>query len=343
MAKYTGLFALARRLTAHQPRILAYHGIWLGDGHFGNFLFMKGDTFARRMALLRRWGYPVVPLAALETKHWEQLPDAATVITIDDGWAGTYSEMLPALEAQRFPATVYLTTYYCLNRTPVTDVLLQYCFGSIDTARTSLLDLPEYRYGPCQLKAADDVESARQQAETVMAALPNDAEKQAFLAALCQTAGLDHQRIVSDRWFHLMTPDEAADAAKRGIDFELHTHRHRVSHHGESCITDEVETNRKHIQAITGRNPRHFCYPSGHYTPELWPELQSVDVLTATTTEVGLVNERSNRMALRRILDGQDVSELAFEAEMSGFLDLIRRFSRNDMAPYRNDDFLTQP
>src|SRR3546814_7760895 len=63
VAKLTGLFALARLLTAGDLRILCYHGAALRDEHhFRPGLFMGKETFAARMALLARQGYPVIGL-----------------------------------------------------------------------------------------------------------------------------------------------------------------------------------------------------------------------------------------------------------------------------------------
>src|SRR3546814_18666388 len=75
VAKLTGLFALARLLTAGDLRILCYHGAALRDEHhFRPGLFMGKETFAARMALLARQGYPVIALdiavASLPTVPW---------------------------------------------------------------------------------------------------------------------------------------------------------------------------------------------------------------------------------------------------------------------------------
>ena len=62
LAKAFGLFALSRWLTRRGLRILCYHGIWLGEGHYGNFLFMSPEVFAGRMAFLSHAGHPVLSL-----------------------------------------------------------------------------------------------------------------------------------------------------------------------------------------------------------------------------------------------------------------------------------------
>src|SRR3546814_5140821 len=72
---------------------------------------MGKETFAARMALLARQGYPVIALdiavAALPTGQW---PRGATIVTIDDGWFGTYRQMAPVLRAHGFPALLYIAS-----------------------------------------------------------------------------------------------------------------------------------------------------------------------------------------------------------------------------------------
>ncbi|MBN7797431.1 polysaccharide deacetylase family protein [Parahaliea mediterranea] len=326
-ARLLGLFRMARWLTRGRPRILAYHGIWLGDGHFGNHLFMSPQRFCRRLELLAQWGYPVVSLEDAVSAS-TPIPPAATVITIDDGWVGTYRHMVPALARHGYPATVYLATYYSQKQRPVVDVALQYLFsGECDLPPH--IDIPGATAGSVPLGTPQQRAEAQSRVEALMAALPDDDQRQALLESLVREAGLDWSRVWKDRWFHLMSAEEVADAASRGICFELHTHRHRVVSAGHSCLSREIADNRAVIVAETGREPRHFCYPSGIYDRSMWSELESAGVASATTTAMGLYRRGDNRYEIPRIMDGEAVSELEFEAEMSGVLELLRLLRRS--------------
>lgn len=328
-AKYAGLFFVGRMLTAKKVRILAYHGIWLGGDHFGNFLYMSAEKFKTRMALLARWHYPVVSLSDLyPDKMSAGLPACATVITIDDGWYGSYSKMLPVLEEHHYPATIYLTTYYCLNQRPVIDVALQYLFQIVDVTRCPSISLPRYDLGPLPVATREQRSDALAKALAVCNLLDSDCQRQEFLRQLCTLAYIDYRALVEERWFHLMTPAEVEDATTRGITFELHTHHHRITHVGKDCLASEIVANRLHIENLTGRIPAHFCYPSGRFTPELWPGLKDCKIRSATTTDIGLADANTPKYALPRILDGEQISELEFEAEMSGFLELKRELAR---------------
>lgn len=322
ISKYSGLFALSRFLTRKKTRVLAYHGIWLGDGHFGNFLYMSAEKFARRMALLEKWGYPIVP--------FEGLPKATsphrcpTAITIDDGWYSTWLEMLPVLERHRYPATIYLTTYYSFNQAPVIDVVLSYSFSTIDLKKRLTLHLPEFELGPVQINSEQSRDAALATVRDICAAQANDEARQKLVRAVCEAIGINYETMIKGRWFHLMTPEEVQDAARRGINFELHTHRHRITYQDKDCLAEELAVNRERIKELTGTVGRQFCYPSGRFTPAAWPVLEQCQIESATTTDIGLVDHRSQRYAMPRILDGQYVSELEFEAEMSGFMELTR-------------------
>lgn len=322
VAKYSGLFALSRFLTRKKTRVLAYHGIWLGDGHFGNFLYMSADKFARRMQLLKQWGYPIVPFTGLPAEHSDH--NCPTAITIDDGWYSTWLEMLPVLERHRFPATLYLTTYYCLNQAPVFDVVLTYSFSKVDTEKGLQLHLPEQGLGPLFIDSEQTRDTALARVRELCAAQTDDAARQALVRQVCEAIGVDYDELLNGRWFHLMTPEQVEDAARRGLTIELHTHRHRITHQGEDCLADELSANREHIKRLAGNEGQHFCYPSGRFTPAVWPVLEQCQIASATTTDIGLVDHSSPRYAMPRILDGQYVSELEFEAEMSGFMELTR-------------------
>tara|TARA_R110002073_G_scaffold502_14_gene4253 strand:- start:7543 stop:8445 length:903 start_codon:yes stop_codon:yes gene_type:complete len=290
---------------------------------------MDARKFQRRLALLNKWGYPVIPLTqAIDDLDEGRLPKSATVITIDDGWYSTYVHMLPALLAHSYPATIYLTTYYCVNQAPVIDVALDYCFHQIDSARCPEIHISDFAFGP--LPTGTDQEKALALAAAVdaISKLQDDAKRQLFLQSVCKKADVDYEKLLAERWFHLMNADEVQDAAEKGITVELHTHHHRITHNDQDCLEQELALNSGCIEDVTGRIPVHFCYPSGRFSQKIWPNLNDAGVISATTTELGLVDGQSAIYALPRLLDGQNISELEFEAEMSGFMELIRQARR---------------
>jgi peptidoglycan/xylan/chitin deacetylase (PgdA/CDA1 family) len=326
LAKYSGLFALCRWVTRKDVRILCYHGIWMGTGHFGNFLYMSPQKFSRRMQQLRQLGYPVVSLdEALDRRNRGTLADCSTVLTIDDGWYGSYLHMVPALEKFQYPATIYVTTYYSENEQVVTDVALQYMLEKTAATRIeSTKSLPGL-VTTMSLATVELREQAHAKLRTLCDQLETASDRNIFMHELANLLQIDYKEIADQKLFNLMNLTQVADTSKRGIDIQLHTHRHRISHLGESTLAQELKDNRARLEPLVDATLQHFCYPSGVYDKKVWPELAAQGVVSATTTEPGLVRSSTHHYALPRILDGQAVSDLEFEAEMSGFGEVKRR------------------
>src|SRR4051812_12094519 len=87
-SKRTGLFDVARKLTAGRLRILCFHGFSLGDEHrFSPGVFMRGDVVRDRIEWLLRNGFPILGLQeALDGLSRGTLPPCSTVVTFDDGF-----------------------------------------------------------------------------------------------------------------------------------------------------------------------------------------------------------------------------------------------------------------
>lgn len=329
LAKALGLFALSRWLTRRGLRILCYHGIWLGEGHYGNFLFMSPEKFAARMDWLARAGYPVLPLdEAVKGLKAGRLPAGATAITIDDGWHGTYRHMLPALEKHGLPATVYVTTYFAEKQYPVFDLVVRYL---LDRGEGRELDLGALGVPTGGRVRLDTPESRAEAGAAIMAhgrETLGGAGGHAFGARLAEALGLDYDELVGRRVFHLMTPAEIEDAARRGLDIQLHTHRHHTPLDDRDALAREIGDNRARLEPIAGNRLHHFCYPSGVYDRRIWPALEALEIDSATTIEQGLNFAGAPPLGLKRLLDGQEVELIEFEAELCGFVELTRRLRR---------------
>lgn len=333
LAKHTGIFALCRWLTRKNIRILGYHGIWLGKGHFGNFLYMNPEKFIHRMSLLSKWKYPVISLdQAIANRDSGTLPDCTTVITIDDGWYGTYLYMLPALKKYHFPATVYITSYYSEKQVPVFDVALQYMVAMTERKEWSSADLIDFDAGGdseiYDLTSDEQRSQLRERLQSYVSSQENEDTRQKKMHQIGGILGVFYSKIIEHKLFHLMTTQQVADLHSQGIDIQLHTHRHRVSHQGQDCSSQEIQDNRKSLEPLTSASLVHFCYPSGLYDESVWPQLEIAGIVSATTTETGLVNDKSHQYALPRILDGEQVSDLAFEAELVGLGEIKRKLMR---------------
>ena len=325
--KYTGCFWLARRLTGNGLRILCYHGISVADEHeFRGRLFMRLETFKARMEQLRNLGHPVISLdEAVDGLKGGGFPRGAVVVTFDDGWKPACTEALPWLAEQGWPVTLYVTSYHAARQTQVANVAIQYLFWATRFNRLELAELPE-RY---DLTVQQTRVAAQEAALAYCAALPGAEARQAFVLKLGTALGVDMTSMRDLGAFMLASQEELKALVDFGVDLQLHTHRHTVTENGRSVLKREIADNREFLDRLTEAQLRHFCYPSGVYDRDMWPELSSLGVVSATTCESGFNYRDTPPLALRRILDEETLSPLEFEAELSGILESAKWVKRH--------------
>ena len=300
--------------------ILGYHGVSLEDEHeWDPELYMSPSTFESRLAALDRGGYRVLPLAeALAALDGSRLPPRSVVLTFDDGYFDFYVRVFPALKARDFPATVYLTTYYCEYNRPVFGPVCSYMLWKarhIGTLNVRPLT------GEDQSFSLATAEGRRSVVRTLVIAAEREhlsaGEKDELAGRLAEHIGVDYAELRAKRILHLMNTEEVTELADQGVDFQLHTHRHRTPGDAES-LRREIRDNRVRIERLTNQRALHLCYPSGLYDRAILPWLQSEQVESATTCDPGLVSSRSSRLLLPRFMDTQLVSAAKFEGWLSG-------------------------
>ncbi len=123
-----------------------------------------------------------------------------------------------------------------------------------------------------------------------------------------------------------MSAAEIGDADRRGLDIQLHTHRHRSSDTGSEDLAREIADNRAVLARACGRPEQsfsHFCYPSGVAHSSAVAIFKNVGVKSATLCDVGINPQGADPYRLRRFLDGRSVSDAAFEAYLSGALEVF--------------------
>jgi peptidoglycan/xylan/chitin deacetylase (PgdA/CDA1 family) len=311
LLKLVGVFAIARAWHRKHPRILCYHGAWLAeDGFPGDSMFIKARTFERRLDFLAKGAFNVIPLerAVDGLTGRASLPDDAVVITIDDGWYSTFAKMLPALKQRGMPATIYCDTGNLLAGGTVPHVAARYLHA--------IYPAPKGR--------EQEVEDAYERA--TYSGLDRKAKRRG-LAELLKLLRIDFARYEEKRAFDYMTPQQLREASDAGFDIELHTHSHSLHGFEPRLIEQEIETNRAVLSNLTGRPADsfcHFCYPSGVYAAAARPILQRLGILSATALDSRLATADDDPLFLPRILDGDHLTDLEFEAALYGIPDLLR-------------------
>ena len=327
LSKAVGLFGLSRLATRNSLRILCYHGTSMRDeSAFRPQLFIGHEAFERRLAYLAQTGFPILSLdEGVERLRNRTLPSNAIVITIDDGFYSTFKHAVPALKKYGFPATIYVTTYYSQKEAPVFRLLLQYIFWATRHTTLSLdgLGLAGFT-GVGEISADRENDPLLWRITRHAEASLSEPERAALAKAIAARLDVEVEGLTANRLLGLMTADEIQEAAKVGIDIQLHTHRHRFPV-DEAQAKREIQDNRAVLEPLVGKPLNHFCYPSGEWSEKHLPWLEDLGVKSATTCDVGFNEPDAHPLTLKRVFDSAEVSDVQFDAEMNGYLELLRR------------------
>lgn len=323
LLKALGVFWLTRRRTAHQLRIIGWHGLSAHDEHeYDDVLFMQPETFRRRLGLLQRLGATVLPLEeALQKLRLGALPALPVVLTIDDGWHTSADAMSRALADVGYPATLYVTTEYSEHsHLPVFDVATGYLLWAAQRRGQRRIDLS--RFDPVLTRLRIDTDDARRRSHQALRHRGDllDVNGRALLVRnLSRALGIPLEPLA----LRNASLEDLKISVARGLDVQLHTHHHRMPT-DEARLAAELETNRERLRRATSAPLRHLCYPSGEFHREQRAALVRLGVTSATTCLPGFNHSVTDPLELRRVLDRDSLTTLEVEAELSGVMELWR-------------------
>ena len=317
----TGVFSVAGQLERRRRRllILCYHGISQCDEHrWRPDLYISQEHFRERLECLRKTRAAVLPLEeALSRLESSTLPARSVALTFDDGFYDFYRQAAPLLSEFQFPATLYLTTHYARYRLPIANLALDYLLWK---GGRPAITLPAYGVAASLANDATGRTSAVRQIGDWMASQKmNTAEKDEIAKTVAAHLGIDYERLRENRLLQIMNDAEVQAIAANGIDIQLHTHRHRMPLERDLFL-NEIEDNRREIRRLCGRDPSHFCYPSGRYAPLYEQWLSECGVRSATTCRHGMARSGCGQMQLPRVLDHDRQSAARFCGVVNGFV-----------------------
>jgi peptidoglycan/xylan/chitin deacetylase (PgdA/CDA1 family) len=304
--------------------ILCYHGVALEDEHLWRpQLYMPLALLEARLEALQAMRCSLLPLSeGLTRLRSQDLPPRSVAITFDDGTYDFYKQAYPLLKKYGFPVTVYQTTYYTDHPLPIFNLMCSYLLWK---RRGERLDNAQ-ELGICE-PVDLNTELARHQIVRRLIELSErenltGGQKNEILMRLAGILGIDCAELARKRILQLMNARELAEVGNNGVDVQLHTHRHR-SPEEEGPFRQEIRENRERIRALTGKDPSHFCYPSGVYRSEFAGWLERENVVSATTCDAGLVSRQVDPYLLPRFVDTSGRSQVEFESWLSGVGSLI--------------------
>ncbi len=276
----------ALRARAHRGdalTLLTYHTLGDDDEDFDAWTVLQRGDFERQIALLRR-DYDIVSLD--DGLHGAPSARPRVVLTFDDGHSGWLDQLLPIVEREALPVTLYVATGHVQSGQAYWfDALV----NALQTAEPLTLDTGSAVLGTITLNrergAANWLRlSALFEALKALDADARDALVQRLIAA---TAAKRRPR------FRALQPLAPADlrtlAQSRWVTIGSHSHGHELL--DRVALADACNSITRSIALLrewTGRDVAHFAYPNGNYNAALAAALPGLGLKSAVTTRHGL-------------------------------------------------------
>lgn len=320
--KSCGGFWLTRQFNKGNTCVLCYHGFAYDDEYlFRPKLFMRPQTFARRMEWLKNNNYEVVSLQDAVAHDGEGKNRIA--LTMDDGWAGTYELVDDVLSKYQFPLMLYVTSYYVEKQGAVINVALAYILWR-SLGKTLIVNNADIGLNKSYVISNDNRNNIVNELCEAIDTLENTSDRQQILMDISRDLNVTLM-VNAQLLFRLLSKEELTKLLASNVDLQLHSHRH-CSPQNEDSFQQEITQNRDYLQQIVPNTLlEHFCYPSGEYYTKQLAWLEKNAIKTSTTISSGMFNKDTDLLQIPRFLDGEDVHQLEFEAELCGLTTFIRK------------------
>jgi peptidoglycan/xylan/chitin deacetylase (PgdA/CDA1 family) len=285
--------------------VLGYHRVGDGEDPFG--LAVSARRFADQIAVLSRRARPLSLSEASRALAQGTLPRRAVVLTFDDGYSDTCEVVLPVLEREAVPATVFVSTG-CPGGEFWWDELTRILTRSrtlpgqltIDAGgRTRSWLVPLCTSGPAESTARRRVLASV--AGELQAMKPSDRDRALHMIRAWAKRPVEIARGSRDP--RALTVDEIKRlAASPVVEIGAHT----VTHPMLPALTreeqrEEVHRSRRSLQDLTGAPVTSFSYPHGAYSADTVSVVEEAGFTAACCSEPDVIRPRCHRLTLPRL------------------------------------------
>lgn len=281
----------ARAHRGNPDTILCYHTLRPQSEVLDAWIALGVEDFKSQVTTLRK-SYEIVGIDDLFESERRSKP--RLVLTFDDGEFGLFDHLLPIVEAENLPVTVYVAT------------------GQIESGHAYWFDrVMNALQGPGVTKLNSTLGSSTIGPERGKARW---AQISAVLEALKRADPKERNTLAdeivaqADPVTGAFTPLQPMSieqlqtlAAHPCVTIGAHSHCHNLLDQiPVEQATTSVAKSRRLLEEWTEQSVRHFAYPNGNYTPELMQAIKGLGFTSATILEDRLVQE-DHAMALPRI------------------------------------------
>ncbi|MGB7243679.1 MAG: polysaccharide deacetylase family protein [Sulfitobacter sp.] len=288
--------ALQHRALRGSPlTILCYHTLGPDRGGPDAWTALRVSEFRQQIAFLRK-DYDIVSLDQALTPA-ENNPRPRVVLTFDDGDIGLFTHLLPIVEAEALPVTIYVATRQIETGQPywfdrIMNALQAPIAMQIDlhAAGLPVWRLPETG-GALRWQVISDV---LERLKAVDPDLREDLTAQVVAQAPVTQIG--------PRLGPMSLEQLKTLAACPHVTIGAHSHCHNLL---DQIPLAQAQSSAAHsrdlLQKWTGRKVAHFAYPNGNHTAPLRAAMAEIGFTSATVLDMALAQKGSDSFALSRL------------------------------------------
>jgi peptidoglycan/xylan/chitin deacetylase (PgdA/CDA1 family) len=290
----------ARALRGNPVTLLTYHTIGADDEDFDAWTVLRRRDFLDQVERLRR-DYDIVSLDDALSRTESARP--RVVLTFDDGHTGWHDHLLPIVEREALPVTLYVATGHVQSGVPY---WFDAVVNAVQTVEPLTLDAGDAGLGRITLNRERGEAnwlriSALLEAMKAQQPAPRDA-----LAARIVAAAQACRR----PRFRALAPLAVAQvrelAQSRWVTIGSHSHGHQLLDRIDlELARDSIGRSMTLLAEWTGRTVTHFAYPNGNYNAALAAALPALGMVSAVTTRHGLWRGDGSRFELPRVNVGR--------------------------------------
>jgi peptidoglycan/xylan/chitin deacetylase (PgdA/CDA1 family) len=290
----------ARALRGNPVTLLTYHTVGADEDDFDAWTVLRRSDFLAQVERLRR-DYDIVSLDEALAGGTPTRPQV--VLTFDDGHSGWHEHLLPIVEREALPVTLYVATGHVQSGMPY---WFDAVVNAVQTAEPLTLDASAAGLGRVTLNAERGEAnwlriSALLEAMKAQEPAPRDALAARIVAA---TATARRPR------FRALCPLAVAQvhalAQSRWVTIGSHSHGHQLLDRiGLDAARDSIARSMALLAEWTARPVTHFAYPNGNYNAALSAALPGLGLQSAVTTVKGLWRRNGSRFELPRVAVGR--------------------------------------
>jgi peptidoglycan/xylan/chitin deacetylase (PgdA/CDA1 family) len=297
-APYAALRARAWR--GNPVTLLTYHTLGADDEDFDAWTVLRRSDFLAQIERLRR-DYDIVALDEALAGRATQRPQA--VLTFDDGHSGWHEHLLPIVEREALPVTLYVATGHVQSGQPY---WFDAVVNAVQTTEPLALDASDAGLGSITLNAQRGESNWLRISALLEAMKALEPEPRDVLAARIVAASAQHRR----PRFRALSPLTVAQvrelAQSRWVTIGSHSHGHQLLDRiGLTAACDSIAQSLALLAEWCGRGVTHFAYPNGNHNAALAEALPGLGLTSAVTTKQALWRRDGSRFELPRINVGR--------------------------------------